>query len=190
MSVWSYIQGYCQVDAIGRTQEEKEYILKTVLNHLPVVQGSEEDMYVHIIKAGGHDSSANFDEYGKRTNNLKTMRYGEYYSSRCGHIELQSNYYLFIEGHLRDVGFTTAYRQFVKWLTRLSKRVTVRFVDVLISGDYGYMEKRICTSGFEELFVKLSWLGENNQHIKPFEGYNHNWCEHLMWDNEEDISYG
>lgn len=57
MSCWSYITGWVQVQPMGRTQEEKDYILKTVLNHLPVVQGSEEDMYVHIIKAGGYDMS-------------------------------------------------------------------------------------------------------------------------------------
>ena len=34
MSLWSYITGYCQVDAIGRTQEEKEYILKNCISKI------------------------------------------------------------------------------------------------------------------------------------------------------------
>ena len=188
MSLWSYIKGYCEVDVIGRTQEEKEYILKTVLNHLPIVQGSEEDMYVHIIKAGGYNSSCNFDEYGKMTNNLKTMGYGEYYHTKEGYRHLQSNYYIFIEGHLRDREFSTTYKQFVRWLTRLSKRIQVELVDVVISGDYN-REERICTSEFNKLYVYPSWLDMNNQYVKPFRGYNYNWCEHLMWGNEEDMSY-
>lgn len=53
MSEWTYCEGYIEVTPFGRTQEEKEFILKTILNHLPIVDGSEEPMYTHIIKAGG-----------------------------------------------------------------------------------------------------------------------------------------
>ncbi len=52
MSEWTYCKGYIEVTPFGRTQEEKEFILKTILNHLPIVDGSEEPMYTHIIKAG------------------------------------------------------------------------------------------------------------------------------------------
>lgn len=44
MSCWTKIRGYVEVEPFGRTQEEKEFILKTVLNHLPLVSGSESRM--------------------------------------------------------------------------------------------------------------------------------------------------
>ena len=48
MSNWTYVMGQIIVAPMGRTQNEKEYILKTVLDHLPLVTGSEEDMQVYI----------------------------------------------------------------------------------------------------------------------------------------------
>ena len=56
---------------MGRTQAEKRYILETVLEHLPIVTGSERDMNVHIVQKAGHDSSSSCDEFEMNTNNLK-----------------------------------------------------------------------------------------------------------------------
>lgn len=33
MSEWTYCEDYIEVTPFGRTQEEKEFILKTILNH-------------------------------------------------------------------------------------------------------------------------------------------------------------
>ena len=49
MSVWTSIRGIIEVNPIGRTQAEKRYILETVLAHLPVITGSEEDMHLSLI---------------------------------------------------------------------------------------------------------------------------------------------
>ena len=43
MSWWTYINGTITVSPMGRTQAEKRYILETVLDHLPLVTGSERD---------------------------------------------------------------------------------------------------------------------------------------------------
>ena len=48
MSNWTYVSGTIKVDVMGRTQEEAEYILKTVIRHLPIVTGSETDMKIYI----------------------------------------------------------------------------------------------------------------------------------------------
>jgi hypothetical protein len=40
----------------GTSQEEKEYILKNTLNHLPVVDGSEGKMQVCINQKDGFSS--------------------------------------------------------------------------------------------------------------------------------------
>lgn len=173
MSVHSCITGWIYVAPLGRTQEEKEYILKTVLNHLPVVQGSEQNMYVHIIQAGGYNSSSYFDEYMNKTNNLQMYDTSCKFSSRkYGCLRSQAFYYLFVEGDLRDVGFYSAYSKFVKWITRLSKRVRVGVVDVVIQGGYGSNCERICTDLFEDMFEEPSWSNPESR----------NWCEHLMWE--------
>ena len=46
MSFWTYLTGTVTVRPMGRTQAEKRYILDTVLEHLPLVTGSEKDMNV------------------------------------------------------------------------------------------------------------------------------------------------
>ena len=56
MSYWTYLNGTITVDCIGRTTEEAEYILKTVLNHLPRVTGSEGDMNVYMIRRKNRSS--------------------------------------------------------------------------------------------------------------------------------------
>lgn len=42
MSLWTHINGTITIDAIGRTQAENKYILDTILEHLPLVTGSEK----------------------------------------------------------------------------------------------------------------------------------------------------
>lgn len=48
--MWTYVQGLIELGAPGRTQAEKDYILQTVINHLPKVTGSEGDrLNVHSV---------------------------------------------------------------------------------------------------------------------------------------------
>ena len=53
MSSWTYVHGTIVASPPGRTQHEKRYILETVLDHLPVVTGSERDMEVYVIQKRG-----------------------------------------------------------------------------------------------------------------------------------------
>lgn len=185
MSRWTYVTGWVLVNPLGRTQEEMEYVLKSVLNHLPVVTGSEEDMYVHIIRAGGHNCSSSHDEYNEWTNNL-TDECGK--KSRLGGwLQTQDNYYLFIEGHFRDTLFDETYRQFIKWLIRLAKRVRVCDADVLVSGDWDSRSERINAEFFDDIWELPSWsTWRDKKYIYPYEDYDTNWCEHLLWWAEKD----
>ena len=49
VSFWTYVNGTITVSPMGRTQAEKRYILDTVLEHLPLVTGSEGDMDTYNI---------------------------------------------------------------------------------------------------------------------------------------------
>ena len=100
MSYWTYLTGTVTVRPMGRTQEEKEYILKSVLNHLPIVSGSERDMNVYVIQKNGHNSSSSCDEFGEVTNNLVDS-YGDR-SRKRGWLRTQDEYILVVDGSFRD----------------------------------------------------------------------------------------
>ena len=90
MSFWTYINGTITVEPMGRTQAEKRYILETILNHLPLVTGSEKDMNVYIIQKNGANSFSSCDEYGEHTNNL-VDRYG-CHDYKTGWLDVQREY--------------------------------------------------------------------------------------------------
>ena len=162
---------------MGGTQPEKRYVLDTVLEHLPRVSGSEGDMDVYVIQKNGHDFSSSCDEFGMRTNNLRDW-YGE--KSKDGWHELQTQYILVVDGNLRDCYFEETKREFMKWLCRLAKRVSVYEVLVEITGDF---DKKMLINDDTDKFLDMhedpSWFEGNKTH-EP------NWCEYLLWDRGYD----
>lgn len=177
MSMWTYIYGTITVRPLGRTQEEKEYILKTVLNHLPVVTGSESDMEVIVNLNVEHDSSSSHDEFCMRTNNLRD-RYGNR-SYEDGWLRCTESYLLTISSSLRDRYFKETVKEFENWLDRLAKRVWVEDILVKIKG-YGD-EVRIIDNAdpYNDMFEDPSWCNPTGE---P------NWCEYLMWRGWKDYS--
>lgn len=120
MSYWSFVHGTVTVLPFGRTQAEKRYLLDTVLDHLPKVTGSEGDMNIYCIQKNGYSESCSYTEFGEQKP-FETLS-----------TEMQSEYILVVDGNLRDRKFTQTYREFVKWLVRLSKRLGVEEVLVEI----------------------------------------------------------
>ena len=167
MSYWTYINGNITVSPMGRTQAEKRYILETVLEHLPVVKGSEGSMNVYIIQKNGYDHSSSADEFGDTTNNLVDS-YGNK-SRRRGHLETQSEYIIVINGNLRDKRCQNAFKEFTKWLIRLAKRVQVE--DVLVN----------ISDGDKEVIMR----DQNSKYRKLYDMTDNNWCEYLMWSKAE-----
>lgn len=168
MSWWTHIRGTIEVSPMGRTQPECDYILNTILEHLPVVTGSEKDMTVHVTRREGHNCSSSHDEFGRITNNLKR-------SSYFGMYEMQDEYLLTIEADLRDRMFEETKKEFLNWLVRLAKRIWVRDVLVRIWG-YGDEQMLInLPNGLPEIQEKPSWA---NKEKEPC------WAEYLMWERE------
>lgn len=180
MSSWTYINGIITVSPMGRTQAEKRYILETVLNHLPLVTGSEGDMNVYIIQKNGTNSSSSYDEYGQLSNRL-TDSYG--FHDRNGWLDIQLDYILAVNGSLRDRHFDETFREFMKWLCRLSKRVWVRDVLVRVNGyDKQYVINEFdYDSPYSNMNEAPSWSEESDG--EPC------WCEHLMWDRAKNSDY-
>lgn len=180
MSYWTHITGTITVSPMGRTQAEKRYILETVLEHLPIVTGSERDMNIHIIQKAEHNSSSSCDEFGMVTNNLKDD-YGQR-SRRRGWLRTQDEYILVVEGDFRDRFFDDTYREFIKWLCRLAKRVDVRSVLVNIDsndkGSYVICENDRWDNAYGKMFELPSWSPWNKDKEPA-------WYEYLMWDRHK-----
>lgn len=188
MSYWTYINGTVTVSPMGRTQAEKRYVLDTVLNHLPIVTGSERDMNVYIIQKDGCNSSCSCDEFGERTNNL-VDEYGQRTRNR-GWMRTQDDYILVLNAALRDREFEQTYREFMKWFVRLCKRVGCKDILVEVTGydkstiikDRNIQKKKYSyRSVFGALFEDPSWYKDSDG--EP------NWCEFMMWDRAKDSSY-
>lgn len=179
MSYWTYVRGQIIVAPIGRTQHEKEYILKTLLDHLPLVTGSEDDMKIFVTQVPGFDFSSSHDEFGMKTDKAVSW---DGYRSRHGMFRKSSYYILNVYGNLRDRVYEETVKEFVRWLCRLSKRCMVDGVLIKVTGwSYKYGGKSwLCTNAtpYKRMFEKPSWVDEGTV----------NWCEYLMWDRAKDSS--
>lgn len=187
MSTWTYINGTVTVHLMGRTQAEKRYILESVLDHLPLVTGSERNMNVYIIQKNGYNSSSSCDEFGEMTNNLTDI-YG-CKNRDNGWLNVQDEYILVLDASLRDREFEETYKEFMKWLVRLGKRIRIEDILVKINGyekstiieDRNIQNKRHSyKSVFGELFEKPSWCNNTGE---P------NWTEFMMWSKAKNSSY-
>ena len=189
MSKWSYIKGIITVYPFGRCNNEKEYILKQVLNHLPKVTGSEEDMFVDIIPEHTYSMSSNADEYGNHSN--LGVGYFDNFETKC-------IYHIILTGNFRDRTVYETNKEFQKWLCRLVKRIGIEDIFVRIYGnniitsegkhltvEEGYNEECAVKlfdeiilndpKPYSQLYESPSWSDENS----------HNWCEHLMYRQSE-----
>ena len=181
MSYWTYVSGIVDVMPLGRSQAEKRYILDTVLAHLPKVTGSERDMNVYVIQKNGYNSSSSHDEFGQWSN-LGNGRYDHSF-------ETQDHYLIVVDGSFRDRMFEETYREFMKWLCRLAKRVMVE--DVLVEVK-GYNKSTVIRNTeiqrkkyswrkvFDEMFEDPSWCNKDGE---P------NWCEFMMYDKAKNSDY-
>ena len=170
MSYWTHISGTVTVFPMGRTQAEKRYILETILDHLPRVTGSEEDMHVHIVQKYGHDTSCSHDEFGVMARHKGPENW----------IEQQSYYILVLEGDLRDRMFDETLRELNKWLNRLAKRAGIHDVLIRVTG----WEKEYIISNsepYQDMCEWPSWCKESNG--EPC------WCEYLMWEPAKDSHF-
>lgn len=175
MSNWVHINGAVSITCyMGNTQPQIEYIIKTVLDHLPNVYGSEGGMEVIPIKKEGYNRSSSVDEFGMNTNNLIDC-YGS--KNNCGWLRTQENYIIVVYGDLRDTYLERTYREFQNWLCRLSKRLKVNNVTVSIRD---YDREEIITNRnqcYTNMYQDPAYFDPDSE---P------NWCEFMLWDRAKD----
>lgn len=170
MSWWTYVTGVVKVDVVGYTQKHKDYILDMVLKHLPKVTGSEGNMEIYITQRQEYNMFTNHDEF-------------DTFIQEYPHdMEMQSQYMITVCGSLRDRKFSQTYREVVRWLTRLSKRIDVE--DVLIKVYDPYENESIITdknNTFSDMYEWGSWCKDSNG--IP------NWAEFMLWDTDGIDNY-
>ena len=166
MSWWTYVSGVVEVEVPGRTQAECRYIVDSVLDHLPLVTGSEGCMKLHVIQREGYNCSSTHDEFGMRTNNLVDY-YGDK-SRRRGFLQIQDHYLIVLEGGLRDREFDQTKRELMKWLCRLAKRL---YVSSLLVGLSAY-KKELILSNDTQFRNMYEWETDKC------------WTNYLMWERD------
>lgn len=177
MSSWTYITGVITVYPMGRTQPEKRYILDTILEHMPRVTGSEQDMYYHVVEKSGYSTSCSHNEFDEPIWRTRQKRFWT---------RMQDEYFVIVEGSLRDRYFEDTLRELNNWLNRLAKRAGIEEILVKLSGrsnnDYRYKEIIISNAKpYKEMAEWPSWSDKANG--EPM------WCEYLMWDCAKDTRY-
>ena len=168
MSMWTYITGTIQISVPGRTQAECDYILKTILNHLPRVTGSEGDMELYINNRDCKTYSS-CDEFAECTDNLIDW-YG-YKNRSNGWLQYSNRYILTVDGHLRDRTFSETVREFMKWIDRLAKRLSIDDILIKIS-TYGDQLVIDNADKFIDMIEYPSWCNDTGEPA---------WWEYLMW---------
>lgn len=171
MSYWTYVHGTIVVSPLGRTQPEIRYILDTVLEHLPLVTGSERDMNVYVVEKAGNNSSCSHNEFGECVS---------YMRKKYDPTKIQTDYILVVDGSLRDRQFEQTYKEFQKWICRLAKRVHVQNVLISIKG-YDKCATIQDDEKYYNMFEAPSWSWRESKTI--------NWCEYLMWERMDDCDY-
>ena len=174
MSYWTYVKGVVEVDVMtGRSQPEVEYIIQSVVAHLPKVTGSEGNMDVYIQRTAGYNTCSSHDEFG-------------IYIEEKDKDKMQTRYMIVLDGCLRDRCIPQTYKEFKKWLVRLAKRLWVDNCVVKISGytseywkDKTSHEKEIIVSpkNLHELCEDPSWVTD---------GESVAWWEYLRWSEPRD----
>ena len=164
----STILGTLVVTPIGRTTLEKEYILKTVLSHLPIVNSGGNDMQVYINSCNTNTTICTHNEFGQDCS-YQTSKYPD------GWMKTTEEFTLTLYGNLKDKTCRETNKDFLKWICRLAKRVMVNSVIVNISDNnsednFTYNYTKNTNNCFSDMFEYSDSESEPN------------WCDYLLWD--------
>lgn len=170
MSHWTYISGVVTVESIGRTTAEARFITESVINHLPKVTGSEVNMKVFIQQSYYHCISDDMDDFGQKSNTLED-----------GIFNIYPRYHIILEGYLRDRRFEQTKREFMNWLCRLAKRISVVNICVKITED----DRQLVLTDprpYDDLYEMPPWIIR----IGGQEWYSHILGWTPCWDDEDE----
>lgn len=154
MSQWTYVNGVIKVDTFSRSSAETLYLVQTVVDHLPVISGSERNVEYYINLAKSMETSSSVDEF----NNFSNLYNDRHF--RC--FNWQTYALIALNGYLRDRDFETTLRETTRMLARLSSRLWVD--ECLVSVRDGYN----CNSF---VFNNPNWIKDMDRS---------DWCRDLL----------
>lgn len=174
MSHWIYVKGMIEVSCLAFSNPQVRYIIESVLEHLPVVSGSEGNMRIHTVYGTYTGCSSSHNEFGE------WMRYRK--DADCdGWYEMDNGCFLVIDGALRDRDFKETLLEFNKWMNRLAKRLLVSEIMVKISDHYGKEILIQNSEPYSAMYEPFSWEKES-QGVPA-------WTEYLFWERQEGTEY-
>ena len=150
MSHWTYVTGIIEVYIFGNTEAQNRYILDSVLDHLPIVSGSERDMSIYTIRKADHNSSSSVNEFGERLPKFKFNNQDTKWFLN------QNSYLIVLDGSLRDRYFNETLKAVNKFLCRLAKRIWIQDVFVRVNS---YEKEYIIndTVTYSEMLEDIGW---------------------------------
>lgn len=155
MSKWVQIIGTIEVNTFASSDAESIFIAQTVVNHLPKITGSENDVEYYLTLKKGHNTSSSWDEFDVPSN---------LYNNSCFHRhEIQTRVLITLRGSLRDRELKETLRETTKTLNRLSSRL---WVDNCLVSVRDYNKSYIFNNPDWVLENKASnWVEEKNLRI-------------------------
>lgn len=147
MDIWTNIRGTIYCSPAGATPEEQEYILKTVLRHLPKVnpyKTRRDNMFeTYINRINQPQGFRPWDEFGNDSNLTDYDDYC-YKAFSCDYSFVITLYGMFRSDNQSDV-----LKRFEKWLCRFSKRILVDYLNIDIWEYCGKSDNKISISNWE-----------------------------------------
>ena len=166
MSSWTYVTGIIEVDPYGHNNTERRYFAETILNHMPKIYGSEENVEIQCIPtycyAGDNDENEFGEPYGRSKKD-----------DSC-------NFLITLRGNLRDTLFEDTLKGVNKFLNRLAKRINIESMSVTVWNDFpgeyhkSYTFTNQNTNMYYDLYEMPSWFDEDDTEA---------WWEYLLYDH-------
>ena len=144
MSFWTHVFGTIKVEPLGYSDHAREFVLRSVLDHIPEVSGSEGSMHVEVAKSQYQDMFSSTDEFGQ---SLGGSMLGQ-----------TSSFFVTVYADLRDRMFAETKGEFDAWLQKLAHCVRVREIMVRVTSDCGDEENYLDATPYYDMFDEPSYI--------------------------------
>lgn len=129
--MWAHIHGVLTVWPEGRTITEQEYVLKTVLEHQPMIWQDGGIMETIVSQSAYPNAWAGGDRFENESNLIYTKQNQD----PDGAFEFNTEFFVILDAHIRHDSFDETYRRLVRWLCRFARRI---WIDEILVHVYEY----------------------------------------------------
>ena len=145
MSYWTHVFGTIKVEPLGYSDHAREFVLKTLLDHMPEVSGSEGPMRIEVAKSQYQTLFSTSDEFGQEAKGRRSF-FGQ-----------TAAFFITVYGNLRDRMFDQTKGEFDTWLEELARRTRVREIMVRVTSDCGDEQNYLDAAPYYDMFCVPSY---------------------------------